>query len=128
MAEQEEAKNAPEETPEPAAKAADEGQAPEAPAAQPAEAKAPEAPAAKGKTPEATAAEGDSEAPAAEAPGGEAPPEAKTPEPIRPQVPIPPLPGEKHYIWGMGRRKSAVAENRFERTISLIRAEGMCSM
>jgi len=45
--------------------------------------------------------------------GAEAPGKAPEPEPIpEPETPAPPLPEGKHYIWGTGRRKMAVARVR----------------
>ncbi len=100
---------------EPAATPAPEAPKEEAPAAKAPEAKAPETKAPKAKAPKAKAPE----APAAEAKADEAP-EAEAAEAPAPEAaeaapaskPAPQLAEGKRYIWGTGRRKSAVARVR----------------
>jgi len=113
MAEQE-APNSPEEEPKAEAPAPEQAPKPEAKAAEakPAEDRKPKAP----KPPEGgEAAEAQAEPAAAE---GEVPAEGaeeaeKAEEPLpEPEAPAPPLPEGRHYIWGTGRRKKAVARVR----------------
>jgi small subunit ribosomal protein S9 len=99
------AQNAPEEPPKAEAPAAaEEVAAPEAADAAP-EAEAPKA------EPQAQAPAAEDEEQAEETEGPQEAAKAEEPEP-EPEVPAPPLPEGRHYIWGTGRRKKAVARVR----------------